>query len=172
MKSIVVLAEFAMVLGLSILAVNGQSDKRVADIRAKVAEINGGAAKYHKENKNVVGISTEGAEVTLFRTGEELKKISAKIYGETFKGTSEFYFSGGELIFQYDRVSRYDTQIGLAKPVKVVRIEQYRSYFDKGKMFRLQIGNRVIEPGTDDFIGHESDSLKNVKAILDPANTE
>ena len=136
MKSFLALAGCLVVLGLSALTVNGQADKRVTDIRAKVAEINGGAEKYQKENKNVVGISTEGAEVTLFRSGEELKKISAKIYGETFKGTSEFYFSGGELIFEFDRISRYDTQIGLKKPVKVVRIEQYRSYFEKGKMFR------------------------------------
>jgi len=172
MKSFLALAGCLVVLGLSALTVNGQADKRVTDIRAKVAEINGGAEKYQKENKNVVGISTEGAEVTLFRSGEELKKISAKIYGETFKGTSEFYFSGGELIFEFDRISRYDTQIGLKKPVKVVRIEQYRSYFEKGKMFRLQIGNKVIAPGTDDFISHESESLKNVKVILDPPNAE
>jgi hypothetical protein len=161
-----------MLIAGSALAVGAQTDKRVTRVRAKVAEIDRSAAKYTKTKKDVLGISTEGAEVTLYHSGKELKKIAAKIYGETFRGTSEFYFSGGELIFQYDRVNRYDTQIGLKRPVKIVRVEQYRSYFDEGKLFKLLIGNKTIAPGSDDFIGHEKDSLETVKTILEPEAAE
>lgn len=160
-----------MALCLTVIAataVTAQTDERVTDIRAKVAEINRSALKYKKTKKDVTGISTEGAEATLFYDGKELKKIAAKIYGETFNGTSEYYFSGGELIFNYDRINRYDTQIGLKRPVKVVRVEQYRSYFDAGKMFKLLIGNKTIAPGSEEFAEHEKGSLENVKGILEP----
>jgi len=167
MKRFLIRGSVAAVFALSALAANAQIDKRVTDIRAKVAEINGSAAKFTKTKKDVFGISTEGAEATLFHSGKELKKIAAKIYGETFNGTSEFYFSGGELIFVYDRINRYDTQIGLKRPVKVVRVEQYRSYFDKGKMFRHLIGSKVSAPGTDEFAEQEKAGPDTVKAILE-----
>ena len=170
MKSVLIRVGLAMVFGLSALAVNGQTDKRVTDIRARVAEINRSAAKYTKTKKDVTGISTEGAEATLFHHGKELKKVVAKIYGETFNATSEFYFSGGDLIFAYDRINHYDTQIGLKKPVKVVRVEEIRAYFDGGKMFRLMNGTKTIAPGTEDFTGHEKEAKEIVKGILEPEN--
>jgi hypothetical protein len=150
----------------------GQTDKRVTDIRTEVAAINSRAAKYTKTKKDVTGISTEGAEATLFHSGNQIKKIVAHIYGETFRGVSEFYFKDGKLIFEYDRVSRYDTQIGLKRPVKIVRVEQYRSYFDDGKMFRLLAGRKTVKPGTDEFAEQERSSLDAVKTILQPAETE
>ena len=151
---------------------NAQTDKRVGDVRREVAAINSRAAKYTRTTKDVTGISTEGAEATLFHSGSEIKKIVARIYGETFKGVSEFYFRNGKLIFEYDRINRYDTQIGLRRPVKIVRVEQYRSYFDDGKMFRLLLGGKVIKTGSDEFAEQERSSLEAVKTILEPAETE
>jgi hypothetical protein len=170
MKRFLMWGSVAAMVASFALTVPAQSDKRVTEIRAKVAAINRSASKYTKTKKDVTGISTEGAEATLFYDGKELKKIAAKIFGETFNGTSEYYFSGGELIFEYDRVNRYDTPIGLERPVKVVRAEQYRSYFDGGKMFKLVIGSRAVAPGSDEFAGHEKGSLANVKSILEPAS--
>jgi hypothetical protein len=157
-----------VILGLSGLAVHAQTDKRVADIRGKVAEINKGAGKFTKTKKDVTGISTEGAEATLFHKGKELKKVVAKIYGETFNAISEFYFDGGDLIFAYDKINHYDTQIGLEKPVKVVRVEEIRSYFDGGKMFKLLNGAKTTAPGTDDFVQKEKENQQIVKGILEP----
>jgi hypothetical protein len=170
MKNTIKAACLLAMLALVTVAVQAQTDKRVIDIRSTVAAINNAAAKYKKTKKDVPGISTEGAEATYYRSGKELKKVVAAIYGETFRGTSELYFSGGELIFEYDRVSRYDTQIGLEKPVKVVRIEQMRSYFDKGKLFKLINGAKTIDPKSDDFTQAEKGSQEIVKGILDAEN--
>jgi hypothetical protein len=155
---------------LSLVTANAQTKQTVSDIRADVTKINSFAARgrYTKTKKDVPGISTEGAEAMLFHSGKDLKKVVAKIYGETFKGVSEFYFKGGELIFEYDRINRYDTQIGLSRPVKVVRVEHYRSYFDNGKMIRLLIGNKTIKPGSDEFVENEKRSAETVKSILEP----
>ena len=151
-------------------AVTAQTDKRVIDIRAKVTEINKGAGKFTKTKKDVTGISSEGAEATLFHKGKELKKVIAKIYGETFNAITEFYFSGGDLIFAYDKINHYDTQIGLKRPVKVVRVEEIRSYFDGGKMFKLLNGAKTTAPGTDDFLQKEKENQQIVKGILEPEN--
>ena len=151
-------------------AVGAQTDKRVTDIRGKVAEINKGAGKLTKTKKTVMGISTEGAEATLFHKGKELKKIVAKIYGESFNAVTEFYFSGSDLIFAYDKINHYDTQIGLKQPVKIVRVEEIRSYFDGGKMFKLLNGAKPTAPGTDDFAQKEKENQQTVKGILEPEN--
>jgi hypothetical protein len=156
------------VSGVMAMAVAAQTDKRVTDIRGKVAEINKGAGKFTKTKKDVMGISTEGAEATLFHKGKELKKVVAKIYGETFNAISEFYFDGGDLIFAYDKINHYDTQIGLERPVKVVRVEEIRSYFDGGKMFKLLNGAKTTAPGTDDFAQKEKENQQIVKGILEP----
>ena len=170
MKKFILRSGFLVIVGLSGLAVHAQTDKRVTDIRAKVAEINKGASKLTKTKKTVMGISTEGAEATLFHKGKDLKKIVAKIYGETFNAVTEFYFSGGDLIFAYDKINHYDTQIGLKQPVKVVRVEETRSYFDGGKMFKLLNGAKTTAPGTDDFAQKEKENQQTVKGILEPEN--
>jgi hypothetical protein len=161
----VVAASAIMLVGAGAAA---QSDKRLTTIRADVAAIDKSLAKYKKETRDIPDISTEGAEATYYRSGTEIKKISVKIYGETFKGTSVFYFRGADMIFQYDRVQRYDTQIGLRKPVRVVRIEQYRSYFDEVKLFRLQIGTKLVKPAAEEFVEQEKSSLKTVNSLLHP----
>ena len=151
-------------------AVAAQTDKRVRDIRDKVSDISRSAGKFSKTKKDVPDISTEGAEATFYHSGKDLKKVSVKIYGETFNGTSELYFDGGQLIFAYDRINRYDTQIGLKKPVKVVRVEEYRSYFENGGMFRLLIGKKVLTPASEEFAEHEKEILERTKAILASEN--
>ena len=90
-------------------------------IRAEVAAINKGAAKYTKTTKDVEDISLEGTEATYFSSAGNLRKITAKMYGETYNATGEFYYRDGELIFAFLKHNQYDTQIGLDKPPKVVR---------------------------------------------------
>ena len=148
------------------IAAGAQTDTRVSGIRSQVAAINKASAKLTKTKRQVTDISTEGAEATFYHSGKELKKVSVKIFGETFNGTSELYFDAGKLIFAYDRINRYDTQIGLKRPVKVVRVEEYRSYFENGSMFRSVIGKKVSPPATDEFTQHESEVLERTKAIL------
>lgn len=143
-----------------------QTENNIAKIRAEVAAINKGAAKYRKTTKNVEGISLEGTEATYYRSAGNLKKITAKMYGETYNATGEFYYQDGRLIFAFLKHNQYDTQIGLDKPPKVVRVEEQRFYFADGGLIRLLVGKKEIESGDeryaqliDEIIGI-SDKLK------------
>ncbi|MBK7393920.1 MAG: hypothetical protein IPI64_11580 [Chloracidobacterium sp.] len=133
------------------VSVQAQTDKDITEIRSQVAAINKGAAKYKKVTKDVDDISLEGAEATYYRSGEDLKKITTKMYGETYKATGEFYYRDGELIFGYIRHSQYDTQIGLSNPVKVIRVEERRYYFAGGVLIRLMVGKKTLKSDSEKY---------------------
>jgi hypothetical protein len=52
------------------------------------------------------------------------------------------------LIFALQRINRYDTQIGLDRPPKVVKTEQKRFYFTDGKLIKLLVGKNEIKNKT------------------------
>lgn len=122
-----------------------QTEKEIAAIRAEVAAINLGAAKYSKTTKDVEGVALEGTEATYFRSAEKLRKITAKMYGETYNATGEFYYRDGKLIFAFIKRNQYDAQIGMDEPPKVVRAEERRFYFDGDKLIRLLIGKKELK---------------------------
>lgn len=133
------------------VSIQAQTDKDIVEIRAEVAAINKGAAKYKKVTKDVDDISLEGAEATYYRSGEDLKKITTRMYGETYKATGEFYYRDGELIFGYIKHSQYDTQIGLSKPVKVIRVEERRYYFSGGVLIKLMVGKKTLKSDSEKY---------------------
>lgn len=133
-----------------------QTEKEVVKIRAEAAAINKGAAKYTKTTKNVEGISLEGTEVTYYRSAGNLRKITAKMSGETYNAAGEFYYRDGQLIFAFLKHNRYDTQIGLDKPPKVVDVEERRFYFADGDLIRLLVGKKELKSG-----GARYDELQN-----------
>jgi hypothetical protein len=140
------------ILGLILLVVliaasaSGQVEKQIAAIRADVNLINKNAPKYDKKVKGIDGLSVEGSEATYFISGRGLKKIVAKTYGETFRATTELYYSGEELIFVFQRVERYDTQVGMKPPPKVVRADETRLYRSGGKTIRILSGKTKLKP--------------------------
>jgi hypothetical protein len=62
------------------------------------------------------------------------------MYGETYNATAELYYSGEELIFAYQKMNRYDTQIGMTPPPKVVSVKEERFYFAGGQLIKLLVG--------------------------------
>lgn len=139
-------------VGLTFLAANStsaQTANEIVKIRAEVAAINKGAAKYKKTTKDVEDISLEGTEATYYHSAGNLKKITAKIYGETYNSTGEFYYADGELIFAFLKRNQYDTQIGLDKPPKVVSTEEQRFYFADGDLIRLLVGKKELKSGSE-----------------------
>ena len=157
-------------LGIALLLVagsaNAQIEKEIAAIRADVNLIDKNAAKYEKKTKNFDGLSLEGSQATYFTSGRGLKKIVAKMYGETYRSTAELYYSGEELIFIFQRLERYDTQVGMDPPPKVARIEETRLYRSGGKTIRILSGKTRLKPGDIKFTEAEyqlyelSDELK------------
>lgn len=128
------------------------TEKKISEIRAQVSAINNGAAKYAKRTKTIEGIALEGAEATFYRSGKDLRKITADIYGETYNQTGEFYYSNGKLIFAFLKRNQYDTQIGMDAPPKVVRTEEQRFYFAAdGRLIRLLVGKKELKPGDEKY---------------------
>jgi hypothetical protein len=113
-------------------------------IRASVAAILKDVSKYQQETQAVDGLSLEGSEATYFSQGGSLKKINAKIYGETFNASTELYYEGGALLFVFQKLNRYDTQVGAQPPPKVVSSEEKRLYFSGGALAALRIGQKDI----------------------------
>jgi hypothetical protein len=139
-------ATFLVLVLLFSIAANAQTEKQIAAIRADVNAINKNAPKYTKRKRNVDGVSLEGTEATYFISGKGVKKIVAKIYGETFRSTAELFYAGEELIFAYERLEKYDTQIGMTPPPRVVKIEEIRLYRSGGKTVRILSGKVQLKP--------------------------
>lgn len=130
-------------------SVQAQIEKDVARIRAEVASINKSTAGYKKTTKSVEDIALEGTEATYYHSAKSLKKITAKMYGETYSSTGEFYYANGELIFAFLKRGQYDTQIGTGAPPKVVSTEEQRFYFAGGELIRLLVGKKELRAGDE-----------------------
>lgn len=137
-----------------------KSEKQIAAIRTEVKRINKNASSYNRKTESIEGISLEGTEATYYSSGKSLKKISAKIYGETYRATAELFYRDEQLIFAFQRVEKYDTQIAVDPPPKVVKIEEIRSYFANGKMIGFLQGKKVIKPGNAAFKKEEKDTVE------------
>jgi hypothetical protein len=125
-------------------------EKQITAIRAEVTAINKNAKSYKKTTKDVEGVSLEGTEATYFVSGKGLKKITAKIYGESFRATAEYYFQGEDLIFVFEKMSKYNGTIGMDN-LKVVKVEESRMYFAGAKMIRYLLGKKQIKAGSTEF---------------------
>jgi len=159
-----------IILSLALMSLLGsyafaQSEKQ---IRTEVNLINGNLKKYTKKVKDVEDISLEGTQATYYNSGKGLKKISAKMYGESYNAVGEFYYQGEELIFAYLKFNRYDTQIGLDKPPKVVKVEEKRLYFTGGNLIKLLVGKKQIK-STDEIFTESKDEIIEVSGKLKAA---
>ncbi len=157
MKKILLLTILTLIFGLSTFAQT--VERQIAAIRAEVAAINRAGAKYTKKTRNVEDVSLEGTEATYYVSGKGLKKIVAKMYGETYNATGEYYYSGEELIFAFVRFNRYDTQIGVTPVPKVVRSEEQRFYFSGGNLIRLLVGKKQLKPGAEKYEELKTEAL-------------
>jgi hypothetical protein len=137
-----------------------QTNKQITLIRNEVSLINKSAKKYSKTTEMVEGISLEGTEATYFSSGKGLKKIVAESLGETYKATTEFYYSGEELIFAFQKFYRYDTQIGMNPPPKVVSTQERRVYFSNEKLVKYFDGKLNIKSDKLQLIDVEKEFLE------------
>ncbi|MGI9055980.1 MAG: hypothetical protein ACR2F2_09290 [Pyrinomonadaceae bacterium] len=147
-----VLLMFAFVNPVQAQTYEAFVQKRVGQIRVEVNAINKDAGKYKKTTKSVEEISLEGTEATYFHSGKDLKKITAKMYGETYNATAELYYKNGELLFAFVKRNQYDTQIGMDTPPKVTGSEEQRFYFrSDGELIRLLVGKKELKSGDERY---------------------
>jgi len=167
-KDIRLLLSVVLLMLIAASSAFAQNEKEIVKIRAEVAAINKGAAKYQKKTKDVEDISLEGAEATYFSAGKSLKKITTKMFGETYNATGEFYYRDGQLIFAFLKHNRYDTQIGLDKPPKVVSVEEQRFYFAGGELIRLLVGKKELKSNAERY-AELKDSIVDISGKLKDA---
>lgn len=139
-------------------------EKQIKAIRSEVTAINKNAAKYKKTTKDVEGVSLEGTEATYLVSGKGLKKIVAKMYGETYRATVELFYQGEDLIFAFKKMERYNTSIG-DKNLKVASVEEERFYFSEAQAIRYLFGKKEIEVGTVEF-DDATNSIIEISKIL------
>ncbi len=124
------------------------TDLRITAIRNEVAAINARLGRLKRTTRNVEGVSLEGAEATYWSSGTSgssnsaVQKISARVYGETFRDVFDIYYKSARLIFVYDLHERY---VGdFTGPV--ASAEQRRLYQNLGTVVRVQIGTKIVDP--------------------------
>lgn len=148
-----------LVFATSYLSANAQASSAIASIRAEVNQINKRAASFKKVTRDVEGLTTEGTTATYFTSGKLLKKIVGKMYGETFRATAELFYSGGQLIFAFQRLEKYDSHIAMDPPPKVVAIMETRVYYSGEKALRVIEDGKTLASRSSDFVGAEEGLL-------------
>lgn len=127
------------------ISIFAQSDKAINAVRAEVKTINGNLKKLKKETKNVSGLSLEGAEAVYFLSGTEIRKITAVLYGETYKSAVEVYYRANAPIFIFSKLSKYDAPLNPHRSPKITGSEEQRGYYADGKTIRIIVGAAVLK---------------------------
>lgn len=120
------------------------SPQAIARIRQQFAAIEREAPAYRRTVHNVHGFSLEGGELTGFFRGGELRKLHARLFGETWRGTEELYFADGRLVFAYVVHERYDEPLSGRVQSRI----EHRLYFDGGRLIRRV---RTQRPASEDL---------------------
>jgi hypothetical protein len=142
-----ILLLLAVLWGVGILPCVGE-ERLISEVRAEVGQINADLNTYKKRVKSLVGLSLEGSEATYYYDGETIRKITAKLYGETYNALNDLYFRGDTLVFAYQKLNRYDTQVGMQPPPKIVNSEEKRLYFSEGALAVLKMGKSLVAQDT------------------------
>lgn len=111
------------------------SPAAIVRIRQQFATIEREAPAYRRTTHEVLNFSLEGGELTGFFRGDELRKLSAQLYGETWRGSEDYYFADGQLIFVYVVHQRYEEPFG--EGGEIAATIEHRYYFDGGRLIRL-----------------------------------
>lgn len=163
-KNLCLLLTGSFLICFQAVSVKAQSKNEVAKIRSEVAAINKGVSKYRKKTINVEGISLEGAEASYYYAAKDLKKITAKMYSETYNAAGEFYYRNGKLIFAFVKLNKYDFPLSsTGKAPKVVSVEEQRFYFSDESLIRMLSGKKELKADDDKY-----QELK--KGIIDTAS--
>ena len=109
------------------------SPATITRIRAVVDSVERNVRRYRQTTHDLDGFSLEGGEVRGFYEGTELRKLTARHYGESARWTEEVYFGAGEPVFIFAVTERYDSP--LRKRIGVRR--ENRFYLTNGQAIRI-----------------------------------
>lgn len=150
--------------GLFSTHVSAQTGTTVSAARKTVAQINRKLPKLTKKSFDADGISSEGAKATVYSDGAAVKKITAQIFGEMGRSNVELYYHNDNLIFAFEKMSRYDQTFG-----KVVQTIEKRFYFENGELKTLTDGKRLFTDKDQEFAEAREQILDLSKKLLENA---
>jgi hypothetical protein len=143
---------------------DSSSRELVAVQRARVlyALLNREAPTYRQVNRTVLGMTTDGADVTGYYRGDELRRIHVQWSGETWYSDEEYYFERAKPVFMYRKARHRSRPFG-----PIISIEEARFYFDDGALVRwVDETGRQRPRGTGEFRDTERELLHSVRAML------
>lgn len=125
---------FAVTLGANVAPapVLAQAKDPITSIRQQYTAINKREARYRKVKKELSGYSLEGGELVAYFDGPAIVKIMARHFGESGNTAEEYYYRNGQLIFVFERVSRYSGPLS----GKVASAVENRFYFQADNLIR------------------------------------
>lgn len=144
MKKILPVCVFALLVSLSAVCQSSKTDSIIKTIRKEFTAINNYTG-FKKEKSEVEGLSTEGGYIEKYTEGKVLRKAVLVLYGESGQLICEYYFSGGKLIFCYEKNETYDQHVSEGPPTKIVSSVESRFYFQNNKLIRWLSGDRIEE---------------------------
>jgi hypothetical protein len=121
-----------LAVGSSVRATDSSVEEKVKSIRAKYAAIEKQLKDCRQVKRDLPDESAEGGELIAYLKDSSLRKLSARLFGETGKVLEEFFFADGQVIFVFRGETRYtEPNSGVVKS----KTEQ-RFYFADGKLIR------------------------------------
>ena len=134
-------------------------DEQVKTVRGQYDAVKKELSRCKQVKRDLPDESAEGGELTAYFSGKSLRKLMAKVYGETGRAAEEYYFWDGRLFFVLRVESRYD------KPLsgKVVSKSEERFYFVDDALIRwLDPQKKEVSAGPE-FQRRESELLTGAK---------
>ena len=135
-------------------------------IRANFKRINS-IAKWASTQKKELNEATEGSEATFYFSNSGLEKIVTQHFGETFQRSTEYYLLADQLSFvfeksvkynrplYYDSVAMKESNDNQVFDIKKSETDEYRSYFDKGKLIHKIIKQNSGSQSADNNLSEE-----------------
>jgi predicted RNase H-like nuclease (RuvC/YqgF family) len=143
-------------------------EQKIRRIESEYKQINNNLRKYNKKTRELTGFSTEGGELEVFSSGDEIKKLTAMLYGETGKRLEEYYYENGKLIYIYCKLSHYDKPFG-----EVIKTEENKFYMSNDKLLQwIDYNNENVNPDSPEFEQTQREILNDSKAYLKLINNE
>ena len=147
--------------------VRAQAKDPLLAIRQQYAAINKRSARYRKVKKDLSGYSLEGGELVAYFDGPAIAKIVARHLGESGNTVEEYYYRNGQLIFVFEKVSRYSRPLS----GKVVSAVENRFYFQDDDLIRW-LGEKGKEvPVSEEYRLKEKVLLENSNQFISGARS-
>lgn len=137
-----------------------ETTRSIISIRQHYAAINKRSARLRKVKKELSGFSLEGGELIAYFDGPAIVKIVARHFGESGNTLEEYYYHNGQLIFVFEKESRYNRPFS----GRVMTAMENRFYFHEDDLIRW-IGDKGKEVAVS-----EEYRLKE-KVFLENSNT-